>query len=157
MILEWGAISFSRSSSLPRDRTLVSCTAGRFFTNWAMREDGKEKKHMKRKSALITKEVLNKGFLGDVSDKESACQDRTNKRWRFHPWVKITWKRKWHPTPVLLPGESQDRGAWQDTIQQFSSVQSLSHVWLVATPWATACQASLSITDSWVYPNMSIE
>ena len=31
---------------------------------------------------------------------------------------------------------------------QFSSVQSLSHVWLFATPWITACQASLSITNS---------
>ena len=30
----------------------------------------------------------------------------------------------------------------------FSSVQSLSHVRLFATPWATACQASLSITNS---------
>ena len=32
---------------------------------------------------------------------------------------------------------------------QFSSVQSLSHVWLFATPWITARQASLSITISW--------
>ena len=31
---------------------------------------------------------------------------------------------------------------------QLSSVQSLSHVWLFATPWTTACQASLSITNS---------
>ena len=31
---------------------------------------------------------------------------------------------------------------------QISSVQSLSHVWLFATPWTTACQASLSITNS---------
>ena len=31
---------------------------------------------------------------------------------------------------------------------QFSSVQSLSRVWLFATPWTTACQASLSITNS---------
>ena len=30
----------------------------------------------------------------------------------------------------------------------FSSVQSLSHVWLFATPWIAAHQASLSITDS---------
>ena len=28
------------------------------------------------------------------------------------------------------------------------SVQSLSRVWLFATPWVTACQASLSITNS---------
>ena len=31
-ILEWGAIPFSRGSSQPRDRTGVSCIAGRFFT-----------------------------------------------------------------------------------------------------------------------------
>ena len=34
-ILEWVAISFSRGSSWPWDRTQVSCTAGRFFTKWA--------------------------------------------------------------------------------------------------------------------------
>ena len=32
---------------------------------------------------------------------------------------------------------------------QFSSVQSLSHVRLFATPWIAACQAPLSITNSW--------
>ena len=31
-------------------------------------------------------------------------------------------------------------------INRFSSVQSLSHVWLFATPWTAARQASLSIT-----------
>ena len=31
-ILEWIAIPFSRGSSQPRDRTLVSCIIGRFFT-----------------------------------------------------------------------------------------------------------------------------
>ena len=31
----------------------------------------------------------------------------------------------------------------------FSSVQSLSHVWLFVTPWIVACQASLSSTNSW--------
>ena len=37
-ILEWVAFPFSRSSFRPRDQTQVSCIAGRFFTNWAMRE-----------------------------------------------------------------------------------------------------------------------
>ena len=32
---------------------------------------------------------------------------------------------------------------------QFSSVQSLSHVWLFVTPWIAARQASLSITNFW--------
>ena len=41
---------------------------------------------------------------------------------------------------------------------QFSSVQSLSRVWLFVTPWTAACQASLSITNSQSPPNpMSIE
>ena len=35
---------------------------------------------------------------------------------------------------------------WFDN--SFSSVQSLSHVWLFATPWTAACQTSLSITNS---------
>ena len=37
-ILKWVAISFSRGSSQARNQTLVSCIAGRFFTNWATRE-----------------------------------------------------------------------------------------------------------------------
>ena len=41
---------------------------------------------------------------------------------------------------------------------QFSSVQSLSHVWLFVTPWTTAHQVSLSITNSRSLPKpMSIE
>ena len=37
-IPEWVAIPFSRGSSWPRDRTQVSCTAGKFFTFWATSE-----------------------------------------------------------------------------------------------------------------------
>ena len=37
-ILEWVAIPFCRGSSWPRDRTWVSCIAGRFFLVWATRE-----------------------------------------------------------------------------------------------------------------------
>ena len=37
---------------------------------------------------------------------------------------------------------------------QFSSVQSLSHVRLFATPWIAACQASLSITNSQNSPKL---
>ena len=43
-------------------------------------------------------------------------------------------------------------------ICKFSSVQSLSHVRLFVTPWTTARQASLSITNSWsLLKPMSIE
>ena len=37
-ILEWVAISFSRASSWPRDRTHVSCTGWRGLYHWATRE-----------------------------------------------------------------------------------------------------------------------
>ena len=37
-ILEWVAISFSRGSSQLKDRTQVSCIAGRFFTVWVTRK-----------------------------------------------------------------------------------------------------------------------
>ena len=38
-----------------------------------------------------------------LSGKESACQCRKR---GFSPWVgKISWRRKWQPTPVFLPGK----------------------------------------------------
>ena len=37
-ILQWVACPYSRGSSWPRNWTRVSCIAGGFFTNWAMRE-----------------------------------------------------------------------------------------------------------------------
>ena len=37
-ILEWVAFPFSRGSSQPRNWARVSCIAGGFFTNWAIRE-----------------------------------------------------------------------------------------------------------------------
>ena len=35
----------------------------------------------------------------------------------FDPWVgKIPWRREWQPTPVFLPKNSMDTGAWQTTV-----------------------------------------
>ena len=82
-ILEWVAISFSRGSSWPRDRTQVSHIAGRCFNLWATRE-----------------------ALGGASGKGYPRHCRERKRHRFHPWVgKVPWRRKW-PTPVFLLKES---------------------------------------------------
>ena len=46
-LLEWVAIPFSRGSSQPRDRTQVSCIAGRLFTSCATREAPLEKSYCK--------------------------------------------------------------------------------------------------------------
>ena len=56
----------------------------------------------------------------------------------------------------ILPGESpwteepgglQFMGSQRLSTEQFSSVWSLSLVWLSVAPWTAACQASLSITN----------
>ena len=42
-----------------------------------------------------------------ASGKEHAWQCRRRKRYAFNPWIgKIPWRRAWHPTAVVLPGES---------------------------------------------------
>ena len=47
------------------------------------------------------------GFPGGASGKEPTCQCWRRKRPGLDPRVgKIPWRRKWQPTPVLLPGES---------------------------------------------------
>ena len=52
-ILEWVAIPFSRGSSGPRDRTLVSCTAGRFSTIWVTGKPAEDiKKYMGLKASI---------------------------------------------------------------------------------------------------------
>ena len=49
---------------------------------------------------------------GWLSDKESTCCFR---RCGFNPWVrKIPWRRKWQPTPVLLPGKSHGQRSLSD-------------------------------------------
>ena len=54
----------------------------------------------------VSTSVIHQHFnkqTGGATGKESACQRR---RCGFHTWVgKIPWRRKWQPTPLLLPGK----------------------------------------------------
>ena len=36
---------------------------------------------------------------------------------------KISWRRKWQPTSVFLPGESHGQGAWQATVHGVATVR----------------------------------
>ena len=48
-----------------------------------------------------------------TSGSKPACQCKRHRRRGFSPWVgKSPWRRTWQSTPVFLPGESQDGGAW---------------------------------------------
>ena len=80
----------------PRAQTRVSHTAGRLFTIWATGKFLFNITSSSNKSALYSQWL---------SGKESTCQC---KRWGFNPWSrKISWRRKWQPTPVFLSGKSQ--------------------------------------------------
>ena len=64
-------------------------------------------------------------------------------------WIGL---RSWVPFSKK-PAISQQ--LYSESFPQFSSVQLLSRVWLFATPWIAACQASLSITNSWSSPKLT--
>ena len=67
------------------------------------------------------------------------------KRHGFNPWVgKIPWKRRWQPTPVILPGESH-RGAWWAAVHGLHRV---GHDWssLARMHWVSS---SLTGQPSW--------
>ena len=97
-ILEWVAISFSRGSSQPKDRTQVSCIAGRRFNLWITREAWIQASSSKldicpRFRSLFRHSDL--GFSGGTVGKESVCQCGRCKRQGFDPWVeKIPWSKK---------------------------------------------------------------
>ena len=67
-ILEWAAISFSRGSSQPRDRTWVFCIADSRFTVWATRE------------AQIRKQQIKLELLGSkaMTNLDSILKSREN-------------------------------------------------------------------------------
>ena len=78
---------------------LCACSqhAFKFYHMVGIQICSKQLKHMAQVIASI-------GLPRWLSGQESACQPR---RLRFNPWVrKIPWRRKWQPTPVLLPGKS---------------------------------------------------
>ena len=56
-------------------------------------------------------QLYNKDFSGGSDGKASAYNAG---RPRFNPWVrKILWRRKWQPTPALLPGKSH---GWRSVV-----------------------------------------
>ena len=82
-MLEWVAISFSRGTSQPRDRTWVSCIVGRRFTVWATREAPKTLYITSQRKVLVWYFQRNnqKPFTGLV---KSFIQMRACKCWRLY-------------------------------------------------------------------------
>ena len=117
-ILEWVAISFSRGSSQPRDWTRVSCIADKRFTIWVTREALSNLNwYLNILLYIFLTFVLvlmllysTRGVYGAWKIKRKQIPMYKHllqcRRPGFNPWVgKIPWRRKWQPTPVLLPGK----------------------------------------------------
>ena len=102
------------------------------------------------KLILMTPVVLPRWYSG----KESACQCRRFRRGRFNPWVKkISWSRKWQPTPVFLPTKVWGRrslvgyGPWGCKESDMTEWLSIYTQWLLCSFMISPCTFNLhSIT-----------
>ena len=103
-ILKWVAISFSRGSSQPRDQTWVSCTAGRFFTDWATREDIVSDNRLLSWlwTSLIAQLVKNRPAVQETWVRSLGWEDPLKKGMATHSRI-LAW------TPM-------NRGAWWATV-----------------------------------------
>ena len=88
-ILQWVAISFSRGSSWPRDRTQVSCIVGRFFTE----PPGKPLFHV----TAIKKYKMGRMFNNNQSNKCGLIQSIHDRK-TFLLWLTIL---PWELNPLL--------------------------------------------------------
>ena len=80
---------------LAKENVLILCSWNRYL-----------KKHCK--TFVFNSLILRVSQVAQwFKKKQSACQcSRHRRRW-FDPWAgKISWRRKWWPTPVFLPEES---------------------------------------------------
>ena len=127
-ILEWVAISYSREFSRPRDQTHVS---------WVSRIGRQILYHCAIWEAHIMLRKPQLGYIkshrdtfreGDGTPLQYSCLENPREEpGRLqsmgsqrvgHNWATslslftfMHWRRKWQPTPVFLPGESQGQGS----------------------------------------------
>ena len=112
-ILKWVAIPFSKGSSQARNQTQVSCIAGRFFTDWAMRE-------ALCKMLAIKLLQLCPTLCDPIDGSPPGSPVPGILQARTLEWVAISFPNAWK---------------WK------VKMKSLSRVWLFTTPWTAAYQA----------------
>ena len=134
-ISEWVAISFSRGSSWPRDRTCISCTGRWILYHWATWEaqlsffffSSLFKPKLSRCGQLESFQIATVSFWQDpmICCWKQTHQDISSGNLNINvgdtpkllcfiifysasqlvQW-KVPRRKKWQPTPVFLPGES---------------------------------------------------
>ena len=103
-ILEWVAYPFSSKSSRPRNWTRISCIAGTFFTNWAIRE------------ALPFKRYTQK-YLWAVLQMLKPPAGGRRKLYADHKHIdpRLVGSRRWvMPTPTHLITNQAEESPWVD-------------------------------------------
>ena len=121
-----GSLPFSRGSSQPRDWTQVSCIAGRFFTNWAIREALHIWGNWYLSWYSWFQFVLHPAYhftwctpshsrtlAWKIPQMEEPELDKTERVTvtSLSLFTFVHWRRRWQPTQVFLPGQSQGRGS----------------------------------------------
>ena len=133
-ILEWVAHPFSRGSSQPRNQTGVSCIAGGFFNNWAVRE------------ALIW---WAGGYEGPVSYYVRISQNwvehgvsakYTSARSWFQHQNDMPWKAPSDLLISLVPLPLQDREPWYDCVHLIYISHISREVFFLFWPHPTTCR-----------------
>ena len=128
--------SFSKGSSRPRDWTLVSHIAGRFFTIWATRE-------------------------AQSSLSPPACHVRTQRRWQSESrtaphllWASERGSRPEVHHQILLTQGFIYNGPWKGFYNLHFSIVSKSHVsWWIK---AKSCYRTETINSSFTHPSLSL-
>ena len=130
-VLEWVATPFSRGSFQPRDRTLVSWIAGRFFTFWATRKPFNlimSKRHLKNLSILQLlfshQVVSDSSWPHGLQHARLPCPSLSGSLPRFmsiesvmpsnHLLVSFTWRptRKIHSTMRMVENTTNNYIKW---------------------------------------------
>ena len=100
-------------------------------------------------SAGILSLPLALGYPGGANSKEPTCLCRRHKTHGFDSWVgKILWEGM-GATPIFLPEESIDRGAWPATVHRVTKSQTLeqlsAHIHAAAA--SKSLQSCLTLCD----------
>ena len=90
-VLDWVAYLFSRSSSQPRDWTVVSCIAGGFFTNWAVRIAISYPYYIHINAGIWN---LGKWFWGTFLQGRNRDADRENRLWTQWGKERVGWTER---------------------------------------------------------------
>ena len=133
---EYWRIPFSRRSSQPRDRTCVSCIAGRFFTIWATREALSEPQDPNLTNTALNPKTPQKGW------KELFFSLHRSISWFLLPWEQgffwIIWESWW--MQILWNADSDcSSGVGPESLHFYKLPGD------AAGPWPhTLCQSCLS-------------